>query len=138
MKTILVGFDGSDGATSALRRAAAFAKAFDASIHVTSVTPVLVGGGTRSGGPYDPADPPAEHTKQLQQAQELLGEEGITATLDPAHGDAADAILDVADRIDADLIVLGSHERSLVEHALGMSVSGAVSRKAHRDVLIVH
>jgi nucleotide-binding universal stress UspA family protein len=137
MKTILVGYDGSDGATSALRRAAAFAKAFDASVHVTSVTPVGVGGG-RGMGPYDPADTPAEHTKHLEQAQTLLGEEGITATLDPAHGDAADAILDVADRIDADLIVLGSHERSLVEHALGMSVSGAVSRRAHRDVLIVH
>jgi nucleotide-binding universal stress UspA family protein len=138
MKTILVGYDGSDASANALRRAAKFAKAFDASVHVTSVTPVLVGGGSRSAGPYDPADPPAEHTKQLEQAQALLGEEGVTATLDPAHGNPADAILDVADRIEADLIVVGSHERSLVEHALGRSVSGAVSRKAHRDVLIVH
>jgi nucleotide-binding universal stress UspA family protein len=137
MKTILVAYDGSDGAASAVRRAAAFAKAFDASVHVTSVAPVLVGG-PHGTGPYDPADPPAEHEKQLQQAQDLLAEEGLTATLDPATGDVSDAILDVADRIDADLIVLGSHERSLVERALGMGVSGAVSRKAHRDVLIVH
>ncbi len=137
MKTILVGYDGSDAAANAVRRAAKFAKAFDASVHVTSVTRVLVGG-SHNMGPYDPADPPAEHQKQLDQAQTLLAEEGVTAILDPAHGDAADAILDLADRIDADLIVLGSHERSLVEHALGMSVSGTVSRKAHRDVLIVH
>lgn len=49
-----------------------------------------------------------------------------------------DAILEIADQLDADLIVLGSHERSLMEHALGRSVSGGVTRKAHRDVLIAH
>jgi len=38
----------------------------------------------------------------------------------------------------ADLIVLGSHDRPLIEHVLGMSVSGGVARKAHRDVLIAH
>ena len=137
MKTILIGYDGTDASKNALRRGAEIAKALGAKVHVTSVAPVLVGG-PRSMGPYDPADPPAEHDKQLEEAQALLAEEGITATLDPATGDVADAILEVADSVDADLIVLGSHERSLVEHALGMSVSGAVSRKAHRDVLIVH
>lgn len=137
MKTILIGFDGTDVSKNALRRGAEIAKAFGANVHVTSVAPVLVGG-PRSMGPYDPADPPAEHEKQLEEARALLAEEGVTATLDPATGDVADAILEVADSVDADLIVLGSHERSLVEHALGMSVSGTVSRKAHRDVLIVH
>ena len=137
MKTILVGYDGTEPSKAALRRAAEIAKALGAEIHVTSVTPVLVGG-ARSMGPYDPADPPEEHTKQLEEAKALLAEQGITPRLDPASGDPADAILELADRTDADLIVLGSHERSVVEHALGMSVSGAVSRKAHRDVLIVH
>jgi nucleotide-binding universal stress UspA family protein len=137
MKTILVGYDGTDPSKAALRRAAEIAKAFGAAVHVTSVAPVLLGG-PRSMGPYDPADPPSEHTKQLEEAKAILEGEGIAAELDPAHGDAADAILDVADRVQADMIVLGSHERSLIEHALGMSVSGTVSRKAHRDVLIVH
>jgi nucleotide-binding universal stress UspA family protein len=89
-------------------------------------------------GPYDPADPPEEHMHQLERAQAVLAEQGITPSLDPAIGDPAGAILEVADRVNADLIVLGSHERSLIEHALGMSVSATVSRKAHRDVLIVH
>lgn len=137
MKTILVGYDGTEPSKSALLRAAEIANAVGAAIHVTSVTPVLVGG-PRSMGPYDPADPPEEHLKQLEEAKALLAEQGITASLDPASGDPADTILEVADRTDADLIVLGSHERSLVEHALGMSVSATVSRKAHRDVLIVH
>lgn len=137
MKTILVGYDDTEPSKNALRRAAELAKAVGANVHVTSVTPVLVGG-PRSMGPYDPTDPPAEHVKQLETAKEILEKEGITASLDPATGDVADAILEVADNVDADLIVLGSHERSLIEHAIGMSVSGTVSRKAHRDVLIVH
>ena len=137
MKTILVGYDDTEPSKNALRRAAELAKALGANMHVTSVTPVLAGG-PRGMGPYDPTDPPAEHAKQLEEAQEILGSEGITASLDPASGDAAGAILEVADSVDADLIVLGSHERSLIEHTLGMSVSGTVSRKAHRDVLIVH
>lgn len=89
-------------------------------------------------GPYDPADPPSEHLKQLQHAQALLVHQGVRATLEPAHGDPAHMILEIADQVDADLIVLGTNERPLLEHALGMSVSGAVSRKARRDVLIVH
>src|SRR5437016_2834208 len=134
MKTILVGYDDSESSQRALLRAGEVAQAFGAEVHVTSVTPMLVGT-PRSMGPYDPADPPSEHEKQLEHARALLGEQGITASTKSAHGDPADAILEVADEVDADLIVLGTHERSLLERALGMSVSGAVSRKAHRDLL---
>jgi nucleotide-binding universal stress UspA family protein len=137
MKTILVGYDDTEASMRALMRAAELAQAFEAKVHVTSVAPTLVGA-PRGAGPYDPADPPAEHMKQLQHAQALFAHEGIKATLEPAHGDPADMILEVADEVDADLIVLGTHRRPLIERALGMSVSGTVSRKAHRDVLIVH
>lgn len=137
MKTILLGYDDTEPSMRALVRTAEIAKAFESKVHVTSVAPVLVGA-PRSVGPYDPSDPPAEHVKQLQHAQALLAHEGVRATLEPAHGDPAEMILAVADEIDADLIVLGTNERPLLERALGMSVSGAVSRKAHRDVLIVH
>ena len=54
-----------------------------------------------------------------------------------AQSGLADVIVELADRVDADLIVLGTQERSLLERALGMSVSGEVSRKADCDVLIV-
>ena len=137
MKTILLGYDDTEPSMRALVRAAEIAKAFDAEVHVTSVAPTMAGV-PRGAGPYDPADPPSEHLKQLQHAQALLVHQGIRATLEPAHGDPADMILEVAEQVDADLIVLGTNERPLLEHALGMSVSGAVSRKARRDVLIVH
>lgn len=93
----------------------------------------LVVGSARGMGPYDPADPPSEHMKHVETALDRLADQGVRATPAPAHGNPADAILEVADDVEADVIVLGSHERSLIEHALGMSVSGAVARKAHRE-----
>jgi nucleotide-binding universal stress UspA family protein len=137
MKTILVGYDDTEPSKRALLRAAEIGKALSSKIHVTSVAPMLVGL-PRSAGPYDPTDPPSEHAEQLEHARALLEEQGVMPELEQAHGDPAEMILEVADNVDADLIVVGSGERSVVERALGMSVSGAVSRKAHRDVLIVH
>lgn len=46
--------------------------------------------------------------------------------------------LEVAVRHGADLIVVGTREPSQVERLLGHSVSEAVQRMAHCDVLIVH
>ena len=137
MKTILVGYDGTEQSRNALGRAAELAKVLGSKVVVTSVAPMLITAG-RSMGPYDPADPPEAHESQLGEARTLLEAQGITPTLEEGHGDPADVILEIADKADADLIVLGSNGRSLLERALGMSVSGEVSRKAHRDVLIVH
>ncbi len=137
IRTILVGYDGSEVSKNALARAAELAAALGSSVAVTSVAPMLITAG-RSIGPYDPVDPPEAHESQLGEARALLEGHGITPTLEEGHGDPAEVILEVADKVDADLVVLGAHERSILERALGMSVSGEVSRKSHRDVLIVH
>ena len=46
--------------------------------------------------------------------------------------------MELADRSGADLIVVGTRQPNLVSHLLGQSVSGAVTRKANCDVLVVH
>jgi nucleotide-binding universal stress UspA family protein len=63
---------------------------------------------------------------------------GITthvSVIDGAH--AADAIVQAAERLGADTIVLGSHGRSAVARALMGSVSQGVVRHARRPVLVV-
>ena len=137
MKKIVVGYDDTEPAKRALERAAEFAKAFDAEVVVTSVTPVVTSIG-RSAGPIDPSDDPAKHEQELAAARAFLDGQGITATYQPAIGDVATAIVDVARELGADLIVVGSRDGNWLERILHHSVSTAVQHHAPCDVLVVH
>ena len=135
MKTIVVGYDETEPAQHALARAADLATAFGAKVIVTSVTPVLVG--SREMGSIDPADPPEQHREELEHAKTFLSGRGIEGQFELTVGDPATAIVELADRCEADLIVVGTRQPSLISSILGLSVSGAVKRKAHCDVLTV-
>jgi len=137
MKTIVVGYDETEASQRALERAADLAEAFKSRVIVTSVAPVLVST-PRSMGAIDPVDPPAKHHDELEHAQQYLAGRNITAELQPAIGEPADTIVDVASEVGATLIVVGTRELGFFERLLGQSVSQSVSRHAHCDVLIVH
>jgi len=139
MKTILVGYDESEAAERALARAAELAVAFDAKVIVTSVAQVLVGAAAARGiGPIDPVDTPAMHHEELEHAAAFLDERGVQAEYIVTLGGAAAEILELAESREADLIVVGTRDASLLERLLDPSVSRAVHRKAHCDVLVVH
>lgn len=138
MNTIVVGYDESEPAGRALDRAAALAKAFDARVVVTSVAPVGSGGPRGGSGAVDPSDPPELHAQELEHAASILAAAGVSAETVAAVGDPADAIVELAEQRQADLIVVGTRELGFVQRMLGQSVSGAVSRHARCDVLIVH
>jgi nucleotide-binding universal stress UspA family protein len=135
-KTIIVGYDGKHASNLALLRAADLAEEAGAKLVVTSSARLLVGG-ARGVGPLDPADAPAEHIEELQHARELLVNRKLNVVYDLEIGDPDDAIVVLADRHKADLIVVGTHERGFLDRLLHGSVSEGVSRHAHCDVLIV-
>jgi nucleotide-binding universal stress UspA family protein len=137
MSTIVVGYDETPGSQRALERAATLAKALGSKLVVISVAPLMIGIG-RSAGPTDPTDPPEKHAKELEAAKTYLEGQGIDADYQPAVGEPADGIVQLADKVDADLIVVGTREPNLIQRLTGQSVSEAVSHHAHRDVLIVH
>ena len=137
--TIVVGVDDVEPSDRALERAAEISRTAHARLVVTSVAPVLVGMAAAHGvGPYDPADPPESHREDLAEARRFLVGKGVAAEFELGLGDPAEAIVDLAEKHEADLIVVGTREAGFLERVLSGSVSQAVARKAHCDVLIVH
>ena len=137
MNTIIVGYDETEPSKRALERAAELAQAFGASIVVTSVARVLVPGPHGAGG-IDPLDPVELHQEQLDHAKAFLTERNVVAEYQTAAGEPAEAIVELAEHRQADLIVVGTREPSIIQRLLGLSVSASVARRAHCDVLIVH
>ena len=137
MKTIVIGYDETEPSKRALERAAELAHAFGSKLIVVSVAPIMIST-SRSMGAIDPVDPPEAHAAELEHARQLLAGKGLDAEYQPAVGDPAETIVQAAEANGADLIVVGTREPNVLERLLGQSVSGAVSRHAHCDVLIVH
>ena len=137
MKTIVLGYDGTDASARALERTAELATAFGSSVIVTSVAGTM-GGAVHAGGAADPTDPPEAHDALLGDATAKLSERGVQAQSVLALGSAGEAIVELANEKSADLIVVGTREPGFVERLLGHSVSGSVHRHANCDVLIVH
>ena len=139
MKTIVVGYDETEPAKRALARAAELAEAFGSKLIVTSVARLLVGATAARGvGPIDPLDEPEWHKEQLERAEAFLAEQRIDAQFEVTLGGPAAAIVDLAEKRGADLIVVGTREPGLLQRLMGLSVSAAVENRAHCDVLIVH
>jgi nucleotide-binding universal stress UspA family protein len=139
--SIVVGTDGSDTAQKAVTEAVRFAKALDAKVHVVSAFEPLRGARVH-GAPEGAAKvwaplPDDEVEAILSQAAAAVRHAGLDATTHAVRDDPADALLRVAESVDATLIVVGSkgmHGRR--RFALG-NVPNKVSHRAQCNVLIV-
>ena len=83
-------------------------------------------------------DPYGSADVALDSAEHLLAERDVTVHRHSTSGDPASAILDLADDVDADLIVVGSRGHGRTLRFLRGSVSTKVMHHADRNVLIVH
>ena len=85
------------------------------------------------------ADKTHAQLRQITAREEGLIEEELVRPpiVEVCHGDPAPTILEVADKIDADMIVLGSHSKGALHYAFLGSVAEKVLRKALRTVVIV-
>jgi nucleotide-binding universal stress UspA family protein len=59
------------------------------------------------------------------------------AAVEVHHGDAVAMILETADRLEVDMIVLGSHGKGKLKYAFLGSVAEKLLRKSHRPVTVV-
>jgi nucleotide-binding universal stress UspA family protein len=141
---IVVGTDGSDTATTAVRYAIDLAHQVSARLQIVSAYEPVSDQRLRTEHVEVPKDlqwmvnPREDVLLLLQQAAEEAQAAGVTQVETfPRQGDAADAILDVAEEQRSDLIVVGNKGMTGAKRFLLGSVPNKVSHHAPCSVLIV-
>jgi nucleotide-binding universal stress UspA family protein len=160
MKRILVPIDFSDVTPPVINLARQLAKALDAEIHLIHVkepTPTAFAAGMLesgltgmpelapvSGVPVPELDsmpqtiPESDSQKsQLVQWHKEIEQTGIKVIMHQPTGAVAEEILNQADALNADLIVMGRHGHGAMYHLLLGSVTEGVLKRATRPVLLV-
>jgi nucleotide-binding universal stress UspA family protein len=142
-KSIVVGTDGSDTATQAVREAIGLASALGAKLElVTAYEPVPAQrlNEERRQAPEDlqwAINPREDVDATLEAAAAPAREAGVEVDLYARQGDPADAILDVAEELKADLIIVGNKGMTGAKRFLLGSVPNKVSHHAPCSVLII-
>lgn len=136
---LLVALDGSERADRVFRCAVDLAEPCGAAIHLLRVVMI------------PPDFPPAAHVSRIDDLPAYLRSQAKAALqvfagraphlhIETIVRDSSQpwrAIIDAADEIDADLIVVGSHGYDGLDYLLGTS-TGRVANLATRNVFIVH
>jgi nucleotide-binding universal stress UspA family protein len=142
--SILVGTDGSDTARTAVRSAIDLARAHDARLLIVSAYEPVSAQRLRDERPDAPDDAHwhlGPRDDVLAMLQEAVGEATAVGLADvetfARQGDAADAILDVAEEQRCDLIVVGNKGMTGAKRFLLGSVPNKISHHAPCSVLIV-
>lgn len=140
-RSIVVGTDGSDSAKRAVAHATALAKALAAKIHLVSAFEPLRGarvvGAPEGAAKVWDIKPDAAVQSVIEEAGSVARMSGVEVALHTVSGDPADALIEVAERENADLIVVGNRGMHGMTRVLG-SVPNKVSHRAGCSVLIVY
>jgi nucleotide-binding universal stress UspA family protein len=142
--TIVVGTDGSDTATEAVRHAADLAAKTSAQLRIVSAFSRKT---TSEQRREDIGDAPSdvEHSTEaisyveedLNRAREIAEGVGVTEIeLHPIEGEPADVLIGVAEKYDADLIVVGNKGMTGAKRFLLGSVPNQISHHAPCSVFI--
>jgi len=140
---IVVGTDGSETAAEALRQAIDLAKLAGAQLSIVSAyapLPKRPQGGEQAAAPADvqyEMGPREDVNFILDVAASEARKEGIEVQTHPVESDPAEAILNVAEHVKADLIVVGNKGMTGARRYLLGSVPNNVSHHAPCSVIIV-
>jgi nucleotide-binding universal stress UspA family protein len=141
--SIVIGTDGSDTAREAVRQASELAKTLGSSMHLVSAYEPVPDSRLREERQEVPEDlqwmvnPREDVNATLEEAADQLKEAGFEVETHAREGDPADAILDVAEEQNADLIVVGNKGMTGAKRFLLGSVPNKVSHHAPCSVMII-
>jgi nucleotide-binding universal stress UspA family protein len=141
---VLIALDHSSAAQHAARTAVALLAAPDLDLLVINVTEVpLVWAGAGAGfGAVVAMDLDRLATENERCEEEAVARDAIAAGIPASEvevrsGDVVHEICEAAERHDVDLIVVGSHDRSILSRVIEPSVSRGVISATNRPVLVV-
>jgi nucleotide-binding universal stress UspA family protein len=136
---LVVGWDRQPASAAALRFAVGLAQRLDAHLHVVHIADI-------DDLPVDPDawDWEQQFRDSLEAqavgARALLDELGANWTFHAAHGRPPDVLADLAEEVDAVMIVVGAPRgrmHSFIDTIAGQSVSYQLTHKQGRPVLLV-
>jgi nucleotide-binding universal stress UspA family protein len=142
-KSIVVGTDGSETANEAVRQAVELARAVGAKVELVSAYEPVPAQRLREERRQAPEDlqwainPREDVDATLEGAADVARGADVEVNVYPRQGDPADAILDVAEEREADLIVVGNKGMTGAKRFLLGSVPNKVSHHAPCSVLII-
>jgi nucleotide-binding universal stress UspA family protein len=140
---IVVGTDGSETAKEAVRQAVELAAAVGAKLEIVSAYEPVSTNRLREEGRSVPNDvewmvnPREDVDATLEDAATSARDAGVPVAVFARQGDPADAILDVAEETNADLIVVGNKGMTGAKRFLLGSVPNKISHHAPCSVLII-
>lgn len=145
-RTILVPLDGTAAHEPALGVASALGRAWRAALHLEIVVPTV---GTLSGDEVvtgvlmptakrallDLAERGAQ--EYVRRRAETLTAEGVPTTSHVSRGETATSLVDAANRVGADLVVMASHAKGALDAFWSGSLTPKVIEKLGRPLLLV-
>ena len=141
--SIVVGTDGSDTAKEAVRQATEMASGLGADVHLVSAFEPVSNQRLREERGDAPSDvqwsinPREDVEATLREAAEAIEGAGVSVATYAREGDPADAILDVAEEQDADLVMIGTRGMTGARRFLLGSVPNKISHHSPCSVLII-
>ena len=141
--SLVVGTDGSKTASEAVREATEMATSLGAKLHLVSAYEPVRASRLREERTQVPDDlqwmvqDREDVQATLDEAAKPARDAGLDVTTHAREGDAADAILDVAEEQNVDLIVVGNKGMTGAKRFLLGSVPNTVSHHAPCSVMII-
>ena len=141
-KSILVPVDGSTISNQVIEKAAAMARAFESKVTVVCVIDIYAFAGLGMDAAYGQAEYMTAATNEanlaVAQAKQFFDAAGISVRTSIVEGQVVyKTILEAAESVDDDLIVMGSHGRKGLEKLVLGSVAAQILSHAHLPVMIV-
>jgi nucleotide-binding universal stress UspA family protein len=146
-RTIVVGTDGSSTADRAVDVAGGLARVCGAAVHVVTASrpvraTVMAGAAAMAPPLPSPAwlgdDERVAAEEVVRRAGERLAQAGVSASAVARLGEPADALLAMAEEVEADLIVVGNRGMTGMRRYLLGSVADRVAHHAPCSVHIAH